>query len=401
MRRLFGSIIVLLALSLLVSACGSKLRGWDIIQLGPRISGVTAPTSANHAGENFTFAVQTTGPTVVAWDWDFAGGALPATATTATPTVVLVNPSTTTDATYNGSVTVTDADNRSDTIDFTYVVGMTLNQDPEFVGLPASITGNFSFGVTDADGDPVTITLALTSGSGVTINPTTINATSPYGTYDITVSNDGVDPVDIVIGITLNDGVNDDVVGSVSGTIPGIDLDPNGIYVIAPASVNVGDDFTVTVYASSLEFPLAYLSSVVLDYGGDEATRPNYADWLLTVNPDSWNLGAAGGDAWAKDGTLWDAYTSSLLAIGARLFSWDDINTNTPWANISVNVSGLGAPPNGAPAGASGPLFNIAFHANAAGSVNFSFVDADTYYAEPDNTEHPFVNYVGATVVIN
>ena len=325
MRRLFGSIIVLLALSLLVSACGSKLRGWDIVQLGPRISGVTAPTASNNAGTSFTFSATTTGPAVVAWDWDFDGGATPATATTASPTVVLVNPSTTADATYNGSVTVTNSDNRSDTYDFTYVVGRTLNQLPAFVGLPASITGNFSFGVTDPDGDPVTITLALTSGSGVTINPMVINATSPYGTYDIAVSNNGVDPVDIVIGITLNDGVNDDVVGSVGGTIPGIDLDPAGIYVIAPSSVNVGDTFTVTVYASATAFEMLQLSSVVINYGGTEATRPTFEDWLITVDPDSWDLGAVNdagvAASWTKDGSFWEDYRrrSSLLALASSL----------------------------------------------------------------------------------
>lgn len=383
MRRLFGSIIVLLALSLLVSACGSKLRGWDIIQLGPRIAGVTAPTAANHAGENFTFAVQVTGPAVVAWAWDFDGGATPSTATTATPTVVLVNPSTTDDATYNGSVTVTDADGRSDTFDFTFVVGRTLNQSPVFVGLPASIDGNFSFSIDDPDGDPVTITLALTSGAGVTIDPMSINATAPYGTYNINVSNNGVEDAAITIGITLNDGVNPDVVDDVSGTIAGIALPVNSIVIVpSAATVNAGDTFMVTVYGGNLDFALGYLNSVDFTFGAN-------------VAPDSssFNVGAAGGAMDFKDG-FWADVPDALFPPATALFFL------TP-GHVQANISLLGSPPTGAPAGTSGALFNVMFTANTAGVCNLDFVPAGTNYFDPSGATHDFTNLVNATVTVN
>lgn len=386
MRRLFGSIIVLLVLSLLVSACcgGSKLSGWNPVQLGPRITGVTAPTAANNAGTNFTFAVQTTGPALVAWAWDFDGGALPATANTATPTVVLVNPSTTSDATYNGSVTVTDADGRSDTFDFTYVVGRTLNQSPVFVGLPASISGNFSFSIDDADGDPVTITLALTSGSGVTIDPMVINATSAnYGPFNINVANTGVADAAITIGITLDDGVNPDVVGSVSGTIAGIALPVNSIVIVpAATSVNAGDTFMVTVYAGNLDFALGYLNSVDFTFGANCA--PDTA---------SFNVGAAGGAMDFKDG-FWDGVPDALFPPATALFFL------TP-GHVQANISLLGSPPTGKAAGSSGALFNVMFTANSAGVCNLDFVPAGTNYFDPAGTTHDFTNLVNATVTVN
>ncbi len=383
MRRLFGSIIVLAVLSVLVSACGSKLRGWDVVQLGPRISGVTAPTAANNAGTNFTFAVQTTGPAVVSWEWSFGGGATPNAATTATPTVVLVNPSTTADASYSGSITVRDADNRSDTYDFTYVVGRTLNQSPVFVGLPASITGNFSFSIDDADDDPVTITLALTSGSGVTIAPMSINATSAnYGPFNITVTNNGVEDAAITIGLTLNDGVNADVTDSVSGTIPGIALPTDSIVVVAPPSVNVGDTFMVTVYAGSLASALGYLNTVDIAYSSNIA--PDTA---------SWNLGSAGGAFDAKDG-YWAIVTDALLPPPTSLFFM------TP-GHVQVNVSLLGSPPTGAPAGHSGALFNLMFTANSAGAATLDFVPAGTNYFNPAGATQNFTTMVNAAVTVN
>lgn len=389
MRRLFGSIIVLLALSLLVSACGSKLRGWDKVQLGPRITGVTAPTAANNAGTNFTFAVQTTGPAVVAWDWTFGGGATPGAATTATPTVVLVNPSTTTDATYNGSITVTDADNRSDSFDFTYVVGRTLNQSPVFVGLPASIDGNFSFSIDDADGDPVTITLALTSGTGVMISPTTINATSAdYGPFNITVTNTGVEDAAITIGITLNDGVNPDVVDDVSGTIAGIALPDNSIVLVPSATtVNAGDTFMVTVYAGNLDYALGYLNSVDFTFSANVA--PDTA---------SFNVGSAGGAMAFKDG-FWSAVTDPVFPPADVLFFMTPGHVQV---NISLLATAPATQPVGAPVGHSGALFNVMFTANTAGVCDLEFVPAGTNYFDPTGVPtYEFTNLVNATVTVN
>jgi hypothetical protein len=382
-RRLFLSLTVIAILGILMG-CSHKLPGDWVVQLGPRISGVTAPTAANNAGTNFTFAVQTTGPTVVAWSWDFGGGATPDTSTVAAPNVVLVNPSTTTDATYNGSVTVTDADNRSDTFDFTYVVGRTLNVSPTFVGLPASISGNFSFSVDDVDLDPVAITLAVTAGAGVTVDPTSIAATSAnYGPFNITVTSGNVADTDVTITITLNDGVNPDVVGTVSGTIPGIVLPTNSIVAVPSAtSVNAGDTIVLTVYAGNLDFALGYLNSVDIAYSAN-------------VAPDTatWNLGAAGGAFDFKDG-FWADVPDTLLPPPTALFFMTA-------GHVQVNVSLLGSPPTGSAVGASGALFNVAFTANTAGSATFDFVPAGTNYFDPAGVTHDFTTLQNATVTVN
>lgn len=407
MRRLYGLIAVILVLGLLV-ACGSRLPGPRTIILGPRVTSVTTPTDLN-AGDSWTFVATVTGSPVTGWNWNFDGGATPNTSTAMSPTVVLVNPSTTDDATYNASVTVVDADARSYTYNFTFTVGETLNQAPVFVGLPASITGDFTFSINDLDGDDVAIALTLVSGN-VAVSPLTIAATSAnYGPFNISVSNMGVEDEVVSIDISLDDGINDPVVDNVGGTVAGVDLDPDGIYILAPASVNVGDTFTVTVYASAVPNELLQLSSIMFNYGGDDATRADYANWPLTVDPDSWDLGAVNdagvAPSWTKDGSFWEAYTPPVFVIGARLFSWDDYNpdpalVDTPWANISVNVS-TGAVAGGAPIGSSGPLFNINFTANAVGPVDLTFVEADTYYADSGGTEHGFTIYTGATVTVN
>jgi len=406
-RRLYGLIAVILVLGLLVS-CGSRLPGPRTIILGPRVASVTTPSGLN-AGDSFTFVATVSGSPIITWSWNFDGGATPNTSTAMSPTVVLVNPSTTDSADYNASVTVADADGRSYTYNFTFTVGETLNQAPVFVGLPASITGNFTFSINDADGDDVTIALTLVSGD-VTVSPLTIAATSAnYGPFDISVSNAGVEDQDVTIDIALNDGHHDDVVDTVTGTVAGVVLDPDTIYMVPSAdTVNAGDTLRVVVYAGAIANQLLVLNSVTFNYGGTDDTRANYQDWLLTVDPDSWNLGAPGGATWEKDGAFWNAWTPNPMDVGSftRLFSWNDMapdppeKLDTPWENVSVNVSPV-VQVGGAPAGTAGPLFNIQFTANAAGDVDFTFVEADTYYADADEVQHSFGHYVGATVTIN
>jgi len=382
-RRLSVLLTVLAVLGFVV-ACGSKLPGAWVVQLGPRISGVTAPTAANHDGDTFVFGVTVSGPAVVAWSWNFGGGADPNTSTAGSPSVTLVNPSTTEDVTYHGTVTVTDADGRSDTFEFDFVVGRRLNSAPVFVTVPAAITGNFSFSINDEDGDPVAITLAVTSGTGVTIAPTSIAATSAnYGPFDVTVTSGNVENTDIVITITLNDGVNADVVTTVGGTIPGITLPQNSIVIVPSATtVNAGDTFLVTVYGGNLDFALGYLNTVDIAYSANVA--PDTA---------SWNLGAAGNAFDFKDG-FWASVTDALLPPPTSLFFM------TP-GHVQVNVSLLGSPPTGAAAGTSGALFNVMFTANTAGAGTFDFVATGTNYFDPSGATHDFTNLVNATVTVN
>jgi len=379
-RRLYGLIAVILVLGLVVS-CGSRLPGPRTIILGPRVTSVTTPSGLN-AGDSFTFVATVTGSMVTSWSWNFGGGANPNTSTAESPTVVLVNPSTTDDATYDASVTVMDADGRSYTYNFTFTVGMTLNQPPVFVGLPTTIDGDFSFSIDDPDGDDVAITLTLVSGD-VTVSPTTINATSAnYGPFDITVSNSGVEDQAVEIEISLDDGVNAAVTDSVTGTVAGVALDPDTIYIVPSATeVNVGDTVQIVVYVGAIANPLGYLTSCEVAYSDH---------W--TPDTESWNLGAPGGAELDKDG-FWAALPDSLLPVGGSMFWLGE--------TLTVNVSALGSPPTGAPAGTSGALFSAEFTAAAAGTGTFDFVHEGTYYEEPDGTEHFFTTEVNASVTIN
>lgn len=380
MRRLYGLIAVILVLGLVVS-CGSRLPGPRTIILGPRVTSVTTPSGLN-AGDTFTFVATVTGSAVTSWSWVFGGGANPNTSTLESPTVVLVNPSTTDAATYDASVTVMDAEGRSYTYNFTFTVERTLNQPPVFVDLPASITGNFSFSIDDPDGDDVAITLTLVSGN-VTVSPLTIAATAAnYGPFNITVSNAGVADEVVSIDISLDDGNNAAVTDNVGGTVAGVTLDPDTIYIVPSAdTVNVGDNVTIVVYVGAIANPLAYLTSCEIDYGDN---------W--TPDETSWNLGAPGGAELDKDG-FWAALPDSLLPVGGSMFWLGE--------NLAVNVSALGSPPSGAPAGSSGAFFSATFAAAAAGTGTFDFVHTGTYYAEPDGTEHFFTAEVNATVTIN
>ncbi len=386
MRRLYGLIAVILVLGLLVS-CGSRLPGPRTIILGPRVASVTTPSGLN-AGDSFTFVATVSGSPIITWSWNFDGGATPNTSTAMSPTVVLVNPSTTDSADYNASVTVADADGRSYTYNFTFTVGETLNQAPVFVGLPASITGNFTFSINDADGDDVTIALTLVSGD-VTVSPLTIAATSAnYGPFDISVSNAGVEDQDVTIDIALNDGHHDDVVDTVTGTVAGVVLDADTIYIVPSAdTVNVGDTVTIVVYVGALPNRLSYLSSCDIIFSDN-----------LTPVAGSWNLGAPGGLAWDKDG-FWNALPTPILGAGEALFFAPP--------HLTVGANELGDAPDytkvGTDPGSSGALFNAQLTAAAAGEGTFTFVQDNTFYYGPEGTTTKifFGAYVDATVTIN
>ncbi len=392
MRKFYAFITVIVVLSLLVTACGSRRPGQVLIQLGPRISDVDVPDpTVNFGNEQFTFSVTTTGPTVVAWEWDFGGGANPNTSTAQAPTVTLLNTSYTDNASYTGTVTVTDADGRSDEMDFDYEVGPLQNSAPEFVGdigfAVAANVATVTFEITDAEDDDVTITLALTAPDGVGISDTEIAATSAdYGPFEVTVTNSNFEEAAVTVDITLDDG-SLQATDSVSGNIPGITPENSNSILAIPSATNVsvGDTFTVTVYVYDLTNAAAYFNSIFLTYG----------DGLSPVG-GSWNLGAVGGGTWDKDGAYWEAFPDPVLPVGDALF------LTVEEGAVVVGCSAQGAGPTGTAVGAGGPLFNFQMTADTAGEWDLAFQTADTYYTEPDgSTQHSFDDEVGATITVS
>ena len=390
MRKLYAFITVIVVLSILVTACGSRRPGPVLIQLGPRISGVDVPDpTVNFGGEAFTFGVTTTGPAVVAWEWDFGGGAIPDTSTSSAPVVTLVNADTENNASYTGTVTVWDADSRYDEFSYDYEVGPMQNQIPEFVGdIVFDDTANtVTFEIIDDDGDDVTITLTLTAPGSVGMSDDVIAAgVGNYGPFVVTLTNSSFDAADFTLDITLDDGT-DTVDGTVSGTLAGIEPDVSNSIIAVPSStsVAVGETFTVTVYVYDLTAAAAYFNSIFLAYG----------DGLSPVG-GTWNLGAVGGGTWDKDGSYWEAFPDTVLAVGDALFL-----TIEPGA-VVVNCSAQGAGPTGTAIGAGGPLFNFEMTADTAGDWDLTFTSASTYYTEPDGaTQHFFDDEVGATITVS
>jgi hypothetical protein len=393
-RKFYAFITVIVVLSLLVTACGSRRPGPVVLQLGPRITDVDVPDpTVNFGNETFTFSVTTSGPAVVAWQWSFGGGANPNTSTAEMPTVTLLNTSYTDNASYTGTVTVTDADGRSDEMDFDYDVGPLQNSAPVFTDGPtftASTTANTAtvdFTITDAEADDVTITLALTAPAGVSISDAEIAATSAdYGPFTVTVTNNNFEQASVTVDITLDDGALQ-TSGSVGGDILGMTPATSNAILAVPSATNVaaGDTFTVTVYVFDLTYAAAYFNSIFLTYG----------DGLSPVG-GSWNLGAVGGGTWDKDGAYWEAFPDAILPVGDALFL-----TVEEGAVVS-NCSAQGAGPTGSAVGAGGALFNFQMTADTAGSWDLAFQTADTYYTEPDgSTQHSFDTEEGATITVS
>ncbi len=153
----------------------------------------------------------------------------------------------------------------------------------------------------------------------------------------------------------------------------------NTIEIFAPNKVNVGDTFTATVYVEDTANFLGNLNTVELSYPSN-----------LSADENSWNLGAPFGAEWDADG-IWSGMDGGFLPMQTSLMF------ETPGL-IQVRITPLGAA--SLPAGSSGALFNFKFVAKTAGLCNLAFNHANTYYSEPDSTEHFFGAEVGAEVLI-
>ncbi len=349
-----------------------------IVRVGPEIEKIATP-SGLWAGDSFTFSAEINGSPVVSWDWDFGGGAHPNTSTKEKPTVILVNPSPVKDAEYTCALTVTDAQGNSDTTSTTYWVGYGCEPPPVFVGLPASITGNFSFSIHDVDGDDVLITIEVVQGD-VTVEPTVIYATSAnYGPFYITVTNNGVDEQSVELEITLDNGWST-VVDSVSGTVSGRYLDPDTIYLIPDSGkLSCGEAVRVVVYTGGLPDPVGQFDSIRLVAG--EGLEPvSY----------SFNLGVPGGLPYEKDG-LFNQTPDNVTAL--------DLTPEQPYSGFVEWAIVMTSP--GIPAGTAGPIFNLEYRAVEPGTWSITFDPEYTAYIEPDGmTRHSFTAYEGCEVVV-
>ena|GEM_PF-1785639 len=420
MRRLIGLIILMVAAVLLVSACGKKLPPPLGIQLGPGITLGALPTEDNHGGDAFAFTAQmTSGSGVTSWSWTFGGGAVPNTATgsgnTSSVDVILVNPSLTDDADYDGSFTATDANGTTNKA-FSYTVGETLNRPPEILTFEAT-DGVLTVTATDPDpGDQLTFAFAVVSGD-VTVSPASIGPTAVF-TQTATVTASGLGTFPYTASVTVDDGKGGTDDATTDGTLEMTPPNPNMIWMTVDRStVAVGGTVVMTVWAYNTANALRYLDSAMIEFDGFIVDTDNGK-----FNDATFNVGAVGGNWNAKDG-IWASMTTgtfSDLPPATGLFGPYDATYFVEGVQVpagrryfapNLSPTFVGETPSVIAAGATGALFNVILTAETAGTHEFHFVHeytqtaggavlAGTMYSSDENTHYSFDDSQSLTITV-
>jgi len=415
MPRLLGSTsLVLMSVVLVLAACGGSageaLTSEPPGDQAPSIIEIVAPDASRDAsGDVFTFEVATTGSLVVGTRWMLGPGASPQLSAGPNPKVILAN-FTGEPIESTGTVKVWDAEGRSDTREFGYSVG---KKRPNPVGpkvedlpdimLPEPETNvNVIPFTVDADDDlpdgTVTVDVEVLDGSGVTVSPARIVLQDPENeACEIEVTNTNVKRSCAVIGLYLQQSereTGEAFAGWVNGT-RGIYHVPCGSEVIAiePSTdtLRIGDTVVVRVVVYNLSNPVGYFPQIVVRYSHH-----------LEPVPESWNIGAPGGNRWEKDG-FFDQFPDEILSVDPLTL---ELFIRDAWGEIHVNISGLGWPITGAPAGCSGDVYNLTFKAVRAGRATIDFMeegDFGTFYGEPDyraGREIKFEHYENAELLV-
>ncbi len=386
----FWTLVVVAVAAAALSACGgndSSPSRWPwAVRVGPSIVSVDVPSGDVHGFSLFTFSAETSGSPVVSWDWDFGGGANPNESSVPRPPVILLNYSMTRCAFYTCTLTVTDADGNADMVQVEYQVGPGYDLDPWFEMEPTFYWGNPAtviFSVSDwGIGNEVVVTIEVIEGEGITVEPTTMTVPLDSGPYEVTVTNHMLWDVYATIRITLDNGYYQ-TRGEATGIVYGFHPQPGSI-VIQPnaATVGLGETVLIEVSVYDILYPVAYFDGIEL--------LPCEGMRYRTL---SWDLGSPGGVTWEEDGTFWDAFSDSIFVPNDVLF-W--LNGRLGWS-----ISPRGPNPIGAPAGTSGPLFNMEFKAVEPGMWRIDFVPEHTHYLEPDGeTQHYFTDYLGCEVTV-
>lgn len=386
--RSFWTLVVVAAATAALSACGgsdSSPSRWPwAVRVGPSILSVEVPLGNVHGFEPFTFSAETVGAPVVSWHWDFGGGTEPNTSNLPAPVVTLINYWMTESAFYTCTLTVTDADGNSDTVQAEYQVAPVSDNDPQFEWGPTFYRGNpatIVFSVSDwGIGNEVVVTIEVVEGEGVTVEPTTMTVPLDSGPYEVTVINHMLWDIYATLRITLDNGYYQ-TSSETTGIIYGFHPQPGSI-AIQPnaATVRVGETVLIEVYVFDILYPAAYFWVAL-----------PYCDGL---QPVSWNLGRSGGDTWDKDGPFWDEFPDSVWYC-----PYPRILFEPDW--IELDMWAEGENPIGAPAGTSGPLCNLEFEAVEPGTWFIDFISEGTSYGEPDEeTWHYYTDYLGCEVTV-
>ena len=386
MKKLF---VLVAALALVLAAsCDSKNVGpWPPV-LAPANITITAPAGMQ-GGVDANWTVNWTSSsapfTVV---WDFGNGANPnavtntAAGNTDATTVQMLNASTTDDANYTVTVTVTDSQARSNSATLNYVVGPTPNLTPEIVSAVYT-EPDLVVTVQDAD-DAQTLTVDVTVPAGMTVDAASkvaaqtgpLTATFTFGAEDSFAGGSGT----TTVTVTDQDGATatTDVAVSVAALV----LDADTIYAIPMVSTaTTADTVTIRVMTGVPANPFQYLV-------GANVTMP---DWC-TYAANTFNIGAVGGAMADSDGIWGDmGVTSFLTGPDSFLFGQEKADFGEAGRHrLELNVTPLGGSDSTTNSGA---LCNFGVEFGQAGTATFGFVEATppidrTYYRDGANNDY-------------
>lgn len=382
-------LLLLVAAALLVTvvSCDTlNMGGLPFPSKGPVVT-VAVPANMN-GGLDATWTVtwaSGVGPFTISMDMGGGTTANVAAGTLATTpftqVFTMVNPSTTTPATYTYNVRVTDSNNQVGVATATYTVGITLNADPTIdSAVYTEATKTLAVTVSDVD-DGETLTVACTGAGGVTPDAASkvASATGPFVASFVFSADDFFNGATGTADITVTDSNG----GSASQTgivitIPGVVLADDTLYCFPlQTNVNTGDPVTVVIATGTPANPFQFLNGIGL-------TIENDADKVS----NSFNVGAVGGAADAVDG-YWTA-----MAPATFLMPPDGFIVATPdqpaagQERWDFNLTPVGGSDQTT---AKGALFNFQFTFSAAGTKTFGFQQFQavnrTYYSDSTSTE--------------
>jgi len=381
-------LLLLVAAALLVTvvSCDTlNMGGLKFPSKGPVVT-VAVPAGMN-GGVDATWTVTWTsgvGPFTIAMNMGNGTTANVAAGTLATTpftqVFTMVNPSTTTPATYTYNVQVTDSNNQVGVATAQYTVGVTLNQDPVIESaVYTQATKTLVVTASDPD-DGETLTVGVVAGGGVSVDAAS-KVAAATGPVSASFTFQADDFFGGAAAGTADVTVTDTHSGSATQTGIAIVIDPfpllaDHLYCIPlQTSVAVGDPVTVVVATGVPANPFQFLNGAGITIESD-------ADKV----PETFNVGAPGGAKGATDGYWTPMAPTMFLVPDDGLIAVSDIGGGRErW---DFNLTPVGGSDQTT---ASGALFSYQFSFGSAGTKTFGFEAVNvvnrTYYSDSTSTE--------------
>jgi len=373
-----AAVLGLIAMILLAGCQTKNIGGPPPIVDGNLTATFTADLSWN-AGESATLTVTWTGGTAPYTIAAAMGGGTTEDIAAGTAAVSpFAQTFTLVEGSWTYTVTVTDANDQSATATGTYTVEPPLNQPPSIDNVTLD-SGVLTVEVSDPDGDPITVELAVPAG--LDADALSEQAVDGVATFEIFAT-------DIIAGgtgtttITATDGQGGEDQDTLTVTIEPIAV-AEGALVAIPSigATTVGGEVTVVVISGDFPAgaPFHYMNGVAVTV--EEGA--SYVDGTL-------NVGAVGGDQKDPDG-IWAEMSpppSSFLLPDDFMIMEQSVFEPPGLNFIGFNLTPIG----GGEVTSGGILFNFGLTFDNAGTYNLGFVQFQdvkrTYYSDSEYSEH-------------